>query len=333
LTFQGNKALLAGDADGAILAYERALGLDPSLTSARVNLAIALLSQGRNREALAEIEATLQEEPDHPDGLFLRGEALYREERMEEAIGSWRRAEEVSPSARTRKRLEKAEREQEVAGNYLRTGGAHFTLRLEADGGGGGLEREILAFLEERFVDMVGRYNHLPESSIVVILYPMDDFHDVTQTPKWTGGLFDGKIRVPVGGVVALNERLRRVLMHELTHAFVYSKTRGNCPTWLQEGLAQFEEGQRASSGTLYNLAKSYRTGRGTQWGEEMDYAAALALTEYLLERYQLAALLQMLDRLRGGASEDEAARQVLGKEMEAVLQDWGESLARRSAL
>ena len=190
-----------------------------------------------------------------------------------------------------------------------------------------------MAFLEERFVDMVGRYNHLPESSIVVILYPMDDFHDVTQTPKWTGGLFDGKIRVPVGGVVALNERLRRVLMHELTHAFVYSKTRGNCPTWLQEGLAQFEEGQRASSGTLYNLAKSYRTGLGTQWGEEMDYAAALALTEYLLERYQLAALLEMLDRLRGGASEDEAARHVLGKEMDAVLQDWGESLARRSAL
>ena len=36
---------------------------------------------------------------------------------------------------------------------------------------------------------------------------------------------------------------LRRVLRHELTHSVIDAKTRGNCPHWLQEGMAQFLDG------------------------------------------------------------------------------------------
>jgi hypothetical protein len=153
----------------------------------------------------------------------------------------------------------------------------------------------------------------------------------VTQTASWTGGLFDGKIRVPVGGARSLNERLRRALVHELTHSFVHGKSRGNCPAWLQEGLAQIEEGKRASAATLEEVARAYRSVDAGLHGD-LDYDSSLAFTEFLVSRHGLAALLDLLERLGRGVPEDRAMRQSLGQEMDGLLRDWGESLARGMA-
>ena len=42
---------------------------------------------------------------------------------------------------------------------------------------------------------------------------------------------------------LAKESEARRVLRHELAHAAVDQRTRGNCPHWLQEGIAQFLDG------------------------------------------------------------------------------------------
>ena len=49
---------------------------------------------------------------------------------------------------------------------------------------------------------------------IIVILYPRSDFHHVTQTGAYTGGLFDGKIRVPFARVNTFVPRVVAVLDH-----------------------------------------------------------------------------------------------------------------------
>ena len=72
--------------------------------------------------------------------------------------------------------------------------------------------------------------------AITVILYPLQEFREVTQAPENVAGLYDGKIRVPLGGLQRVDDAARRLLVHELTHAFVHSKTRGNCPTWRRSG-------------------------------------------------------------------------------------------------
>ena len=328
LTLRGNDALRAGNMDAAIRDYERAVGLDPTLSPARANLAVSYLAQDRNREALAQADAILRNEPDDPDALYLRGEALYRDERMEEAIRSWERAEEIAPRERTRRRLSRALREQQVGGDYLTSAAAHFLLRYDGEHADGQLDEAILDFLEERFRAMVGRYNFLPESVVVVILYPWEEFHDVTQTSKRTGGVFDGKIRVPIGSARTLNDRVRRTLVHELTHSFIHGKTRGTCPTWLHEGLAQMEEGKRADPGTLRALAREYRSGT-PRWGHQLDYAASLALTDHLVGQRGFATILDLLDRLGRGIEEDQAVRGAFGTDMDGLLRAWGEALAK----
>jgi tetratricopeptide (TPR) repeat protein len=327
LTLMGNERLRGGDPDAAVDAYERAAGLDPALVAAQVNLAAALLEQGRNREALGHLDAALALDPDQPDAWFYRGEALYRDEQVPEAIRAWERAETLAPSERTRACIEKASREQAVGGDYRASAGAHFTLRYDGARSDPALGDAILAFLEDRFTALVSRYNALPESVIVVILYPKEEFHEVTQTPQWTGGLYDGKIRVPVGGVRSLDDPLRRVLVHELTHALVAAKSRGNAPTWAQEGLAQIEEGRSPSRRVTLELARAYRLQGGDGFGEALDYASSLAFTTYLIDRHGFGAMLDFLDRLGHGASEAEAFGGAFGTSYAAAARDWGASL------
>jgi len=87
-----------------------------------------------------------------------------------------------------------------------------------------------------------------PTETIVVLLYPNQDFRDITRSPNWVGALNDGKIRVPVSGLTQMTPDLARVLKHELTHSFVRQITLGRCPTWLNEGLAQLEEGSTTAA-------------------------------------------------------------------------------------
>ncbi|MEE9126142.1 MAG: tetratricopeptide repeat protein, partial [Planctomycetota bacterium] len=213
----GNQRYNNQDVSGALAAYETALGLDPTLLEARLNLASVYLSAGRSEQALREANQVLDARATDVDALLLRGEALYRVERLDAAIVAWSRAHEIAPSPRTAQRLEKAQRERQVGGEFVRSDGTHFTLRYDGAVTEGNVGREVLAFLEEQFDLLVGRYNHLPASVIVVILYPTRDFHEVTGTPSWTGGIFDGKIRVPIGGLHRMTDGLRRVLTHELT--------------------------------------------------------------------------------------------------------------------
>jgi len=61
------------------------------------------------------------------------------------------------------------------------------------------------------------------------------------------GRINDGVIHVPLRGMERLSVALVAVVRHELAHSFIRARTGGNCPTWLQEGIAQWLEGGNPS--------------------------------------------------------------------------------------
>jgi len=65
----------------------------------------------------------------------------------------------------------------------------------------------------------------------------------------------DGKLRIPVSGVQSVTPELARVLKHELTHSFISQMSSNRCPTWLNEGIAQMEEG-KSSGANGHQLAQ-----------------------------------------------------------------------------
>jgi hypothetical protein len=89
----------------------------------------------------------------------------------------------------------------------------------------------------------IGTY---PSAPINVILYSERQFHDITGAPEWSGGGFDGRIRMPVKGAAQNPAEFDRVLTHELTHAMLRAAVPRNLPAWLNEGLAMYSEGKDA---------------------------------------------------------------------------------------
>ena len=93
----------------------------------------------------------------------------------------------------------------------------------------------------ERAYNRVGTdLSYYPSVRVPVILYTKKDYRSLTASPEWSGGLYDGKIRLPIGGAAHMTPMLRGVLFHEYTHVVVRELTKGNCPSWLNEGLAEY---------------------------------------------------------------------------------------------
>ena len=169
---------------------------------------------------------------------------------------------------------------------------------------------------------------YCPGGRTQVLVDGVKDFSAVTGADEWVGGLYDGKIRVPLGGLKKLDLEARRVLIHELTHAFVQSKTRGNCPRWLHEGLAQLAEPRALRRSELAALARDVRAGDPASWPDKaFTYPSALSLTRFLEARRGFDLLVNLLDRLGDGDSVDAAFSALYGQSYGELAAEWAESL------
>jgi hypothetical protein len=273
--------------------------------------------------AHAVVLAGLAHQPDEPSLLELRGDLYNREERVDDAVRTWKAAFERLPTDRLREKILKGERELSAGRDYALDLTSHFNLRYDGEVEIA-LVEAVTQFLEEQFWAMAEIFDHTPRQPITVILYPSRQFRDVTRSPEWVGGLYDGKIRVPLGGLRRLDPVARALLRHELTHAFVHTKTRGQCPRWLHEGLAQLMEQRtltpRDEQAVIGRLARVAPTAWETGG---FSYPLALSLTSYLKDLRGLDGLVRVLDALSEGQSPEQALQQVYYVEYARLCRDW----------
>ncbi len=252
------------------------------------------LRRAEYSEALENLDRLQAIFPDDAQVAQFRGEAYYALNRIPEAITDWQRAMKISPNPYTAALLERAERDQKAESDMRERGTQHFELRYQGNSTPQ-LAAEILQTLEGHYQTLQRQLRFAPADKIGVVLYTEETFRDVTQAPGWAGALNDGRLRVPVRGLTGVNDELSRVLMHELTHSFVNNKTRGRCPGWLNEGLAQYMEPRR-SDYSAKRLVATYEGGHYIplnrlegQWTSmptpvaAYAYAWALAATETIV--------------------------------------------------
>jgi hypothetical protein len=216
--------------------------------------------------------------------------------------------------------LAKLVRETRNEADFSEQGSSHFTLRFEGSHTPTGLRAQILDVLEDGYKSLENDLGVAPRN-IFVSLYTDEVYVDVTHAPAWSAALNDGKIRIPISGVDSVTPELASVLRHELTHSFVQEMTHGRAPQWLNEGIAQLEQGLTTSPygrrlATLYssgnqiplNNLESHFTSYSTSEAS-VAYAESLAATEYIRNTYGMSDLARVLQRLGQGQSVEASLR------------------------
>ena len=187
LIAEGAELLEARDFHGASSVFYQAMSRDRTRVIARVGYAVAQMRLDRDGMALAVVRDGLNFAPRHPQLLELLGDLMDRDERVQDAIEAWNRADQIRSSDRLKEeKLAAAARDLEARGHFKFSASSHFNLRYDGEVDRG-LSAAFLDYLESEFSRLAGIYRHAPSQPIAVLLYPKQDFRTVTQTPDWVG--------------------------------------------------------------------------------------------------------------------------------------------------
>jgi tetratricopeptide (TPR) repeat protein len=327
--------------------------LDQPLAAAHMGIGKIALERELWTEASASFEKAASLTPLSPAPHFMLGQLAESLGDTKKARTEYREAARLGPDERTLERLYEiayaanetaeaaelasklleithgADQWRRKAGRMAREGPVEtsmqdrvderFTIRYD------GLENADAAFavqeaLADAFIKLTRELGTRPSGPVTVILYTKEQFHDITHAPAWSGGIFDGKIRLPAGGMTRSGgPLLRRIVFHEFVHILVSVRSHGNCPVWLNEGLAEYFSG----------LANGAPNGGNGKWdtavlraleGSFMQipsrlvggaYETSRAAVAYIVSEKGGNSILHILDALAGGSDTKEALRGV----------------------
>ncbi|HVM92512.1 MAG TPA: peptidase MA family metallohydrolase [Terriglobales bacterium] len=322
--------------------YESALRFQSDNATLLIYYAASLLRTGHNSEALACALRAASLAPDSPDALGMLGFVQFANDRTPEAIRSWKRSYELRPDPVIKQYLDRAQRESKAEAAFSQSESSHFNLHFEGKESSEGFRRELLAALDADYDDLVRDLGYSPHDTIAVTLYTQQAFFDVTRAPSWSGAINDGKLRIPVNGMQSVSGDLAHVLKHELTHSFIAQITSHRCPTWLNEGIAQMEEG-KSSASNGHALSQLYGAGAEIPYnmleGSFMSfsapeastaYAESLAAAEYIRDTYGMGEIQQILTRLGQGSGTEAALRATMHLDYRQMRDDMAKWLGDR---
>ena len=203
---------------------------------------------------------------------------------------------------------------------YQRSG-AHFSVMFE------GPADEAVAFralemLEAAYYRIGSALNVYPAEPVEVVLHTLEQFRDVTKSPSWSAGVYDGRIRVPIKDADRSPDQLAEVLAHEYTHAVVASLAGDSAPTWLNEGLASVMEpkGSRdeiealARAGVRIPLSKLDGSFRGLPNDQvSLAYAQSASAVQRMIQLRGAPAVVSLLRGLKNDAPFETAFQSALG--------------------
>lgn len=323
----------------ALLREAKALSSDPVII---INLARVQASAGE----LEDAAETLETASGHPGAAvelkriyhrlgrerYSRGDLSGAAEFLEKALG-------LDPSDKGLKsELARVAGEKEAEDMMGIREGSRFLVRFE--GGENAVAGYVIGILlEEAFIKVGSELGIWPEERVETLLYSKDAFRDITRSPSWAGAIYDGRIKLPAGGITEKTALLERVIYHEYVHAVVKEASNGRAPVWLNEGIAQHFEG-RSTSGYEDVLRRAANSGKlslrsleGSFMGlrsdqAELAYLLSLSATEYIIREFGIFSVRNMLENLGRGMAMDEAVYSAISLSYKDLEKAWRDSLA-----
>ncbi len=305
-------------------------GLERALSNAYVEQA-RQEQDAERRQALAE--AAIEVLAASPAAHQLRSYACEAQNDLPCALEAAETLQQLQPNvAGLDDRIEKLRRQVKVEGEFDDARSSHFVARFE------GLAAERAGYaainiLERAYVRIGDRLDRRPGQPVTVVIYTGAQYKEATLAPDWTGGIFDGKIRLREGDLLREGDRLESVLFHEYTHALLRATVRGQLPIWVHEGLAQamepgFDVGYDRrvidKLGKVLDLATLNGSFMGMKDRDAVSlaYAQSAVMMDALLSRQGSHGLRRLFDELDEDAAFDAAFGAVYYKTPVAFWQE-----------
>ncbi len=286
------------------------------------------------RQALNE---SLALEPRNALAIELLGEIENLQQNFKKAEHYYKQAYLVSPSARLRQKIEKIQKEHAVEKNLDTYDEEHFIIKYRQ--GEQGYEGYYLKnLLRDVYRQVSQDFGAYFKHKTTVLFYSGNDFHDVTGQSMWVGGLYDGKIRLPAFRQGFNEAHLRSSAVHEMTHAFVAALSGMRAPAWMHEGLAQYEQNKVQPVNT--DVFKAAVRSRGLipinqllSENLELDkmnplrvalfYQQSFMLVSYMIERYQMYRMKEMLGKFKEGKPAEQVIGEALSVSPAQLEKEW----------
>jgi hypothetical protein len=258
--------------------------------------ATEMIEAGQPGKALALLEPQVAANKD-PGLLMLAGIASWRNDDPKRALVFWRSSLDKQPNAELEQLYRKVEKETKSDQSNERIYGLRVLLRYDSSVTNADDARQMAGALDHEFTRISTELGCRAEERVVAIAQSRDAYRKGTEAAEWSGGQFDGRIRVPVLDGQTLDANMRRTLAHEITHACL--SMLGRWPSWLQEGLAQKLSGDVVRPELrqkLTTMAQEHQLPRlanlGQDWSRmdsdhaQMAYGLSLAAMEVFYQEY-----------------------------------------------
>ena len=267
----------------------------------------------------------------------LLGDIDYLQQNLADAKANYEIAYNLQPTPELKKKLEKIQTEAPVEKKLATYAEEHFLIKYYNE------KEKIVGFelrelLRTTYRNISQDFGYYFRHQVVVLLYDEEDFKKLTNLPHWVGGVYDGKVRMPMKRVGFGEDDLKAVTAHEMTHAFVAAMSEGKAPAWINEGLAQYEENKvreidllvfRSAVKTNTLLSLDQLLSHRVAVSEEdpllvsLFYQESFHLARYLAGRYHLFALKQILAAFGKGKNSEEALEEVLHISTDRLEKEW----------
>jgi hypothetical protein len=155
---------------------------------------------------------------------------------------------------------------------------------------------------------------------------------------QWTGGqAFPRYNKIAIGIDTYMIDWGKRAIIHELTHLVTHQMTfnpYSNLPTWLNEGLSMYAEGDLEAVYQVYleqamaqdnlisvrSLASPFSAYAATSY---LSYAESHSIVSYLIGEYSQQSMSELLDTFQQGSTADGALLNVYGFDMDTLNKIW----------
>jgi hypothetical protein len=270
----------------------------PLPASARVILAQAeqWIEASQPGKALTLLEPEIKKRRD-PALLSMAGVAAWRADDPRQALDYWRESLDLAPNPGLEKLYQQVQKEQKNDHSSERMYGVRVVLRYDAGTVPVDTARAMVRVVDSTFARVSSQLGCAAEEKIVTIVQSRDAYQKATDAAEWSGGQYDGRIRVPAISGQQMNANAEQVLAHETTHACLAML--GEWPSWLHEGMAQKLSGEALAPASREKIAAMARADKLPKleqlrqgWSQldaehaTLAYALALAAVDALYENF-----------------------------------------------